>query len=106
MSCVSDLMDGISGLKNILRKNSAKVIETIEYLATEMPLAKACKVMGILTNQYYRWKNKINCTASVLNLCFKTHPHQLNISEVNIIREAINNPEYNFYLVLVFIICF
>ncbi len=96
LSCVSDLMDGVSGLKNILRKNSAKVIETIEYLATEMPLEKACKIMGILTNQYYRWKNKINCTASVLNLCFKTHPHQLNISEVNIIKEAVNNPEYHF----------
>src|SRR4051812_40767088 len=36
-------------------------------------------------------KNKLNCSASVLNLCFKTHPHQLTLAEGTVIKEAVNN---------------
>lgn len=93
LGCVAGLFDKVSGLKNVLRKNASAVIETIDYLTTEMPLEKACRVFGMLTNQYYRWKNKKDCMASVLNLCFKTHPHQLTIAECTAIKEAVNAPE-------------
>lgn len=38
------------------------------------------------------WKNKVKCTASVLNLCYKTHPAQLTIAECSLIKEAVNEP--------------
>src|SRR5204862_3406351 len=78
----------------ILKKNAERVIGTIDYLATEISLKTACRIFNISTNQYYRWKNKIHCSASVLNLCFKTHPHQLTMTETSIISDSINNPEY------------
>ena len=35
----------------------------------------------------------MHCSASILNLCYKTHPHQLTIAENTIIKDAVNAPE-------------
>ena len=79
--------------KKTIRNNAQSLIKTIDHLALSISLDKACKVFRITTNQYYRWKNKLFCSASVLNLCFKTHPSQLSMREVKIIEETINTPE-------------
>lgn len=92
--CLSKVVENSGNINGLMKKNAHKVIETIDYLTTEMPLKKACRIFRISTSQYYRWKNKIHCTASVLNLCFKTHPHQLTIAEASVIKEAVNNPEF------------
>ena len=55
-------------------------------------MKKPCRIFNISTHQYYRWKNKISCSSSVLNLCFKTHPHQLTIAEGSVIKEALKEP--------------
>jgi len=86
----------VKGYKRILKKNAEQVIATIDYLLMDMPLEKSCKAFAITTNQYYRWKNKIHCSVSVLNLCFKTQPFQLSIAEVTTINETINKPENYF----------
>ncbi|MCW3083931.1 MAG: transposase [Bacteroidetes bacterium] len=96
LACISSVLDKTGNIQGIMKKNAKKVIDTIDYLVTEMPVKKACRIFKISTNQYFRWKNKIYCTASVLNLCFKTHPHQLTIAEATCIKEAINNPEYKY----------
>lgn len=88
----SYLCAGIKNYKKTFKNNFVKIIETIDYLATEIPFEKACRIFNLSPQQYYRWKNKINCSASVLNLCFKTHPHQLTLAEGSVIKEAINDP--------------
>lgn len=88
----SILCAGIKGYKTVLKNNAAYIITTIDYLAKEIPFDKTCKIFNITTQQYYRWKNKVKCTASVLNLCYKTHPRQLTIGECSIIKDAVNEP--------------
>jgi hypothetical protein len=83
----------IKGYKRIFANHSAIIISTIDYLATHIGQIRACTLFNITTNKYYRTKNKVHCSASVLNLCYKTHPHQLTIAENTIIKEAVNAPE-------------
>ena len=95
LACFSSVLDKASNVNTLMKKNAKRVIETIDYLITEMPINKACQIFKISSNQYYRWKNKLYCSASVLNLCFKTHPHQLTIAEATVIKEAVNNTEFH-----------
>ncbi|MEI7594428.1 MAG: hypothetical protein WCK02_01675 [Bacteroidota bacterium] len=83
----------VKGYKNLFRKNATTIINAIDRISPITKLKSACRVFKITTNQYYRWKNKINCSASVLNLCFKTHPHQLTAIENMHIEDAVNAPE-------------
>jgi hypothetical protein len=94
-STIEILYCNVKVRKRIWKKHIPLIVETIDYLAKEMKLSKACRIFNITTHKYYRDKNKLFCTASVLNLCFKTHPHQLTIAETSAISQAINHP-YNF----------
>ena len=87
---LSTLLSTKNGYKSILKNNIPLVLNTIDYIASEIGLAKICRVFKITTQQYYRYKNKVNCTASVLNLCYKTHPRQLTVGECSSIKEAVN----------------
>jgi hypothetical protein len=86
------LCAGIKNQRRVFKNNTSVILESIDYLATRIPLNKACRIFNISTQQYYRWKNKTNCAASVLNLCYKTHPHQLTLAECSVIKEAIHDP--------------
>ena len=81
------------GFKQVLKKNAKIVVDIIDRIKPEIELKRACRIFKITTNQYYSWKNKINCSASVLNLCFRTHPRQLTMGEVDIIEKNINDPK-------------
>ena len=87
----SIIFSSIKKYKSIFKNNVVAIINTIDYLAREIKLNKVCRIFNINTQQYYRWKNKVKCTASVLNLCFKTHPHQLTIAECSAIKETVND---------------
>jgi putative transposase len=89
----SSTFSSVRGYKKLLKNNAEKIIGTIDYLTKTMPLDKACRIFQISSKQYYRWKNKINCSASVLNLCYKTHPAQLSVDEASIINAAVTDPE-------------
>jgi len=78
--------------KTVLKNNASAVVHAIDYLSREIRVDKVCHFFRINTQQYYRWKNKINCTASALNLCYRTHPHQLTIAERSSIEEVLHDP--------------
>ncbi len=87
----SVLCTNIKAYHKIFKNNAGIIINTIDYLAQEIRLDKACRLFNITTQKFYRFKNKVKCTASVLNLCYKTHPHQLTIAECSQIKEAVND---------------
>lgn len=79
--------------KKTARKYSAVIVRTIDTITPQIDLDIACKILKISNQQYYRWKNKLNCTASILNLCFKVHPSQLSLEECCTIESAVKNPK-------------
>ena len=95
--CYDQLLADTKSFKRVIKKNASLVIATIDRLNSYVNnLHLSCKLVKISTTQYYRLKNKVHCTASVLNLCYKTHPAQLSLPEATLITDCITNPE-NFY---------
>ena len=97
--CIRKITLGLKGYKSSFKKQTAVIIETIEHLSISATLKSACKLFNISTQKFYRLKNKLHCTASLKNLCYKLNPQQLSIKEVNTIRYFLNIPE-NFFLPL------
>ena len=90
--CYDRLIDNMKGYKKTVKTHAHTVINTIDHLSDTVSLSTACRFLRITTHQYYRLKNKLNCTASVLNLCFRTHPQQLTTKEVSVIKKGLDDP--------------
>lgn len=94
VDCFSDLLSKKKGLEGLMKSNKQKIVDTIDWLIPKLSSPKkACRIFNITSKKYYRWKSKIHCTTSKLNLCFKTHPLQLSVKESTIIKDSINDPE-------------
>jgi len=92
IECFSLLLSKKKGLKTLLKNNKEIVVNTIDWLIPKLnSTQKACRIFNITSKKYNRWKGKINCAASTLNLCFKTHPRQLSVKEVIVIKDAVND---------------
>jgi len=88
-------------LKNYIRKNSSHFIFTFERLYSHLSdIRLTAKVIGVSYNRYYRLKNKFHCTASVLNLCMRSHPAQLSTAEAAVIESAVNDPTHSHFSLL------
>lgn len=92
-ACYTLILSQEKNISRKLRLNASTIIIVIDSLTEHISLKLACSWFHISTQKYYRWKNKANCTASVLNLCYKTHPRQLTINEVKQISHAVNGIE-------------
>jgi hypothetical protein len=57
--------------KEIRFANKNTILATIEKLKDSIGFQKSCDYFSITTQQYYTWKNNIDCTASLLKLCIK-----------------------------------
>lgn len=80
------------GYRRLLRRKAKEVVKTIDDIRPQIKLSVACKIFHISQQQFYRWKNQIHCSASVLNLCFKTHPTQLSVQECQLIEDHLHTP--------------
>lgn len=92
LDCFSDLYSQKKGFKTLMKKNKEIVVNTIDWLIPKLKSTEqACRIFNITSKKYNRWKGKVHCAASTLNLCFKTHPRQLSAKEVMVINDAVND---------------
>ena len=89
--CFSVLLSKRKGLNSLLKKNKQIVVTTVDKLAPELTLARACKLFHITLKKFYQWKNEVHCAASVLNLCFRSHPMQLSVNDVSKIKDSVSD---------------
>jgi putative transposase len=80
--------------KKILFANKNIVLATIEKLKDSIGFQKSCDYFSITTQQYFAWKNNIDCTASLLKLCRKRFSSQLMDKDVVLIKEYLDNKEF------------
>src|SRR5690554_2702258 len=54
------------------------------------------KIFSISPSTFYNWSNKekVKCGISPLSLCFKRHPLQLAVNEVETIKSLFKNPDF------------
>jgi len=96
-STLVSIMDDVRGMKAKLRQNREKIVQTIENVEPLMGLKRACRFLKITVSQFYTWKRKINCALSPINECIKQHPLRTSASELQVIKEFVQNPEYKDY---------
>jgi len=93
-SCWISIIANVRGMKTILRKNRETIIKTIDLATPLMGLKRACRLFKISENQFYAWKRKVACLLSPVDKCFKQNPGNIAPSELQVIKQFIQNEEY------------
>jgi putative transposase len=78
-------------------ENIAVFIDCIEKVKNTFSLSEGLHLTGISLQQYYAWKNRLDCKSSYLKLCRKKYPSQLTDAEVAVIKKYLTNPLYQFW---------
>ena len=80
-------------LKNAAREKEMqkKVLESIGFLKDDLGIEQTLKLMGISHNLYRQWmlETRFNCFDSFTSLCVKRYPHQLELKEVEKIKNML-----------------
>lgn len=82
--------------KQLLTRNKHLILEIINKLKSIFSIKQLCAYFGISTQQYYSWKNNMDCRASLLKLCRKKFPTQLTDEDVKVIKAYMDNEEFQF----------
>ncbi|EMO55064.1 DDE-type integrase/transposase/recombinase [Leptospira noguchii] len=93
-SFYQSLTENIRGKRKIWNRRKKEIVSIIQKISPNIGLKRACRFMKISTQRFYKWNNEVFCNSSVFNLCRKTHPKQLTISEQKVISKYIKNPEF------------
>ena len=80
-----------------IEKYQKQIVCTIENIKETIGFDKALKAFHISHQQFYRWKNKVNCKLSDNFLCRKKHPLQISVKEINTIKSYLFGSDYIFW---------
>src|SRR5690554_4177068 len=71
-------------------------MSSIEQLFEVFPKKLVFKIFSISPSTFYNWSNKekVKCGISPLSLCFKRHPLQSAVNEVETIKSLFKNPDF------------
>lgn len=74
-----------------------KILESIGFLKNHLGLEQTLKLIGISHNLYRQWmlEARFNCFDSFTSLCVKRYPHQLELKEVEKIKNMLRTPEFD-----------
>jgi putative transposase len=84
----------IPDFKSLLKTDlvKQKVVSTINRVKNFFDLSKACRYFNISVKTFHNWSKNNNCIDSVFSKCFKRHPSQLTVKEVNQIKDVLTDP--------------
>lgn len=69
------------------------LVHAIDQLSRTVPRNVAARVMNVSCQSYYRFRNNILCAKSRIKRCFRSLPQQLSLREIQIIDNAMSQPE-------------
>lgn len=93
----SNFYNNLKIKRSQIEKHQKQIVCTVENIKETIGFDKALKAFRISHQQFYRWKNKVNCKLSNKFLCRKTHPLQLSIKEIKTIKFYLFNNDYIFW---------
>lgn len=94
---LSSVMEDVRGVKAQLRKNREKIVQTIKNVEPLLGLKRACRLLKITVSQFYAWNRIVNCDLSPLNECVRQNPLRISASELQVIKEFVQDEEYKDY---------
>jgi len=87
------VVDELRSHKKIWKKHRKTVLLLAEELKQDLGIEKACGLLRISTQRFYRWKKDFVCTTSVSGLCRRLHPGQLTTDEQNTVKNYVTDPQ-------------
>ncbi len=88
------VLSRINTSKNLFFESKELVIDTIDRTKDILNFDRLLRIFNITSQTYYYWKNKIECSDSLINLCKKRHPLQLTGREVLSIKQYLTSQKY------------
>src|SRR5690554_4304280 len=78
------------------KEHQQLTMSSIEQLFEVFPKKLVFKIFSISPSTFYNWSNKekVKCGISPLSLCFKRHPLQLAVNEVETIKSLFKSPDF------------
>ena len=85
------VLSSITQKKKLLKEHADSIVKSINKLiaVSEIKITQACRFYGVSRDWYYREKQRLKCTLSPIQLCYKQHPNQLTFAEVSVIENII-----------------
>ncbi len=89
------VLSSITQKKKLLKEHTDAIVASIDKLVaiSGIKIIRACRFYGVSKDWYYREKQRLKCTLSPIQLCYKQHPNQLTFEEVRIIEHIVTKPE-------------
>lgn len=74
-----------------------RVLDAIHHMKEYIGIERTLKMLDISRTLYQQWllEARFNCFDSYSALCVKRHPHQLEMKEVEKIKDKLLNPQYD-----------
>ncbi|MBI2967248.1 MAG: DDE-type integrase/transposase/recombinase [Bacteroidetes bacterium] len=77
----SRLMEKMRGWKKRLREQQELIMQCVQHIAPTLGYERACRMLKISYQQFFRWKHSLPCNESLLRQCRKISPQQLTAVE-------------------------
>lgn len=89
------VLSSITQKKKLLKEHADAIVASIDKLVavSEIKIERACCFYGVSKDWYYREKQRLKCTLSPIQLCYKQQPNQLTYDEVSVIEKIISKTE-------------
>lgn len=90
-----EIMESIEDGNKLMRDNALNLTKNIKELSnyTKLPIKKIVKLFGVTTDWYYRHREQKGCKISPLKKCYRQHPNQLAITEIEKIQGTLEASE-------------
>lgn len=90
----SGILEKTRSWKKTLRKHRQMVIQCIQRIAPALGHERACRLLKISYQQFFRWKHSVVCNESLLKVCKKNSPQQLSASEQQSIEKYLSDTRF------------
>ena len=71
-----------------------RLLEAVELSRTTLSLRVALRILGLSSSWYHAWKREEACALDDVSSCPRSHPHQLPLEELQIVKEMAMSEDY------------
>jgi len=93
----SNIYSTIKINRSQIEKYQKQIVCSIEIIKETIGFDKALRAFHLSHQQFYRWKNKVNCKVNESFLCRKRHPLQLSSKEIKTIKSYLFNSSFIYW---------
>ncbi|MBI2967021.1 MAG: DDE-type integrase/transposase/recombinase [Bacteroidetes bacterium] len=87
----SSTLEKLRGWKKKMREQKEMIMQCVQRIAPTLGYERACRMLKISYQQFFRWKQAIACNKSLFQLCKRITPQQLAMSEQETVEKYLSD---------------